>query len=70
MSIDQIPLPATRDEPEAAEKMEDEDPDYEDPEEVEIYEDDDEDMDGDTAEQQVNMFCTQILCTLVIVDCG
>ncbi|XBH56534.1 hypothetical protein VPH35_078335 [Triticum aestivum] len=52
MSIDQIPLPATRDEPEAAEKMEDEDPDYEeDPEEVEIYEDD-EDMDGDTAEQQ------------------
>uniref|UniRef100_A0A8R7Q6N6 EF-hand domain-containing protein n=1 Tax=Triticum urartu TaxID=4572 RepID=A0A8R7Q6N6_TRIUA len=37
---------------EAAEKMEDEDPDYEeDPEEVEIYEDD-EDMDGDTAEQQ------------------
>lgn len=53
MSIDQIPLPATRDEPEAAEKMEDEDPDYEeDPEEVEIYEDEDEDMDGDTAEQQ------------------
>ncbi|XP_044981802.1 protein SHORT ROOT IN SALT MEDIUM 1-like [Hordeum vulgare subsp. vulgare] len=53
MSIDQIPLPATGDEPEAAEKMEDEDPDYEeDPEEVEIYEDDDEDMDGDTAEQQ------------------
>ncbi|XP_048571275.1 protein SHORT ROOT IN SALT MEDIUM 1 isoform X3 [Triticum urartu] len=52
MSIDQIPLPATRDEPVAAEKMEDEDPDYEeDPEEVEIYEDD-EDMDGDTAEQQ------------------
>ena len=44
--------------------MEDEEPDYEeDPEEVEIYEEDDEDMDGATAEQQVNIYCTHFWYT-------
>jgi hypothetical protein len=46
--------------------MEDEDLDYEeDPEEVEIYEED-YDLDGATAEQQVNIHCTQFLVYWVL----
>jgi hypothetical protein len=64
MIVDQTPAAPV--EPETEEKMEDEDLDYEeDPEEVEIYEED-YDLDGATAEQQVNIHCTQFLVYRVL----